>query len=381
MEKNILFCNIAWMKNYTGDYDDKPVNGGGYIEEEGTGGEIYNFLDNNGKCYGYVMVGGNGNMALQKYYKGVKSTDEYVDDILVVWVATNEKSKPKIVGWYKNARVYRSFQKTTSFTYQDVDLYYNIVAEAIDCYLLPEDNRTITIDRANEVGKGMGMGQSNIWYADSVYAKANIIPRVIQYIDTYNDGYSNFIYDDWDIEKEINDISVLKEFQNLFEEGLKEFNLGNYYDSLVYFKAAQMIDESIELLNKIGENLFFINQYDQAIELFNKVIKLEGETINSLLFLMGSYDRKSDMERTMEYANKLVTLTSNNPKEIEDIILAYEVLFNIYIYQYKFQLAEETISKLNNFLINNSDYSKDDINNTVNPMKDFLNKRTKNLVI
>ena len=74
MKKKILFCNVAWMKNYIGtSEDDRPINGGGYIDKEGTGGEVYNFLDDNGICHGFVMVGGN--MALENHFKDVKAKD------------------------------------------------------------------------------------------------------------------------------------------------------------------------------------------------------------------------------------------------------------------------------------------------------------------
>lgn len=196
MEKKILFCNIAWMKYYVGVTDeDQPINGGEYIKEVGKGGEVYNFLDDNGKCHGFVRVGGN--MALEKHFKGAKAKDDYVDDVLVVWVATNKNKQTRIVGWYKNARVYRKVHRTggalTFFFVPKISSYYNIEAKAIDCYLIPEEDRNFPIDRASEVGEGMGFGQSNIWYAESDFAKANIVPKVIEYIESYDGPYANFV--------------------------------------------------------------------------------------------------------------------------------------------------------------------------------------------
>ena len=37
----ILFCNIAWMKEYRGK--DTPLNGGSYVDETGDAHEKYNF--------------------------------------------------------------------------------------------------------------------------------------------------------------------------------------------------------------------------------------------------------------------------------------------------------------------------------------------------
>lgn len=41
----ILFCNIAWMKEYRGNEDGKdiPLNGGSYVDETGDAHEKYNF--------------------------------------------------------------------------------------------------------------------------------------------------------------------------------------------------------------------------------------------------------------------------------------------------------------------------------------------------
>ena len=195
MDKKIIFCNIAWMKYYEGIFDDdKPMNGGKYVDINKSGGECYNFQDFNGKCYGYFMM--YGNLALENHFKDVKSTDGYVDNVLVIWVATNSNQQTKIVGWYKNARVYRSFQEQTFFTNLAGSLYYNIVADSKDCFLIPEDKRTFPIGRAAQSGTGTGMGRSNIWYAESNFARTILIPKVLEYIENYKGSFENRIYSD-----------------------------------------------------------------------------------------------------------------------------------------------------------------------------------------
>ncbi|MCF6466037.1 hypothetical protein [Clostridium sp. Cult2] len=185
----VLFCNIAWMKYYLGTTEeDKPINAGSYIKENEDGGEIYNFQDYNGYCYGYVML--YGNMALEKHFEGVASNQSSVEDVLVIWVATNENSETRIVGWYKNATVFREEQYGRAFTNHHHDLYYRIKASAKDCYLLPEEQRTFPIERASAVGTGMGMGRSNIWYAESKFAQDILIPKVIDYIENYDGEYA-----------------------------------------------------------------------------------------------------------------------------------------------------------------------------------------------
>jgi len=151
---NIIFCNIAWMKNYTGvQEDDQPINGGSYIKEYGEGAEQFNFLDYNGKCYGFFMM--HGKIALEAHFENASKDQAYIDEVLVVWVATNENNETRIVGWYNNARLYREEQFQEAFTDEAYNLYFNVEASAKDCFLLPEEQRTFPIQRAAESGKGI----------------------------------------------------------------------------------------------------------------------------------------------------------------------------------------------------------------------------------
>lgn len=58
----ILFCNIAWMKEYRGNEDgnDIPVNGGSFVDETGDAHEKYNFTPVNieGKEGLYCLIKG-----------------------------------------------------------------------------------------------------------------------------------------------------------------------------------------------------------------------------------------------------------------------------------------------------------------------------------
>lgn len=378
MEKKIIFCNIAWMKNYSGTNNDPPMNGGQHIKDVGSGGEVYSFLDDNGKCHGFVRI--HGNIALEKHFKEAKAKDEYIDDVLVVWVATNKKKETRIVGWYKNARVYRSDKDLIFFANHKESSYYNVVADAKDCYLIPEDLRTFPIHRASEVGCGMGFGQSNIWYAESEFAKKNIVPKVIEYIEDYKGSYANFVYDLWDLEKEIEDIEFSNDFTKLYEEGVRNYNQKNFYDSIVYFKAAQRIDESTEMLAKLAESLFYALRYDKAISLFNKLIDIEGETINSLKFIMSSYDYIEDREKTIKYANKIISFPTDSYDDIEDKTLAYCVLFDIYIYKNKFKKAEKIMNDFEDYSKRIAKYYQEDISEITYKMKEVLGESQQDLI-
>lgn len=191
---NVLFCNTGWMKYYDDDPEDKLNYGGKYVQDNQDGGERKNFLEYNGKCYGYVAAGGD--LALEKHYKDVTSRQSSIKDVLVVWVAKKEKGQTRIVGWYKNATVYREQQFLEAFTDPNCNRIFQVEALAKDCYLLPEEERTFPIERAAQSGKGMGMGQANVWYAESSFAQTVIVPKVLEFIEGYKGKFANVILPD-----------------------------------------------------------------------------------------------------------------------------------------------------------------------------------------
>ena len=105
---------------------------------------------------------------IERYDKILRDFDE-VRDMTVVWVASDGKSS-KIVGWYEHATMYRFWQQFYDSLYcGDWRNSYNFVAEEKDCYLIDEKDRSFVVPRAPLAGKGKGMGQSQVWYADSEF--------------------------------------------------------------------------------------------------------------------------------------------------------------------------------------------------------------------
>jgi len=172
--KKLFFCNMAWMINYDGKEPDIMSGGGTYVDKHNNGAEIYNFSNINGFHYGYVAT--QGHQIRIERLKKVK--EEFVDNILVVWVAPKPNEGNKIIGWYDNARIYREHQHHDN-------LFYNIKANVEDSVLLPVKERMVDVPRARKAGKGKGMGQSNYWYADSVAAK-EYCSEVRKYINDYD---------------------------------------------------------------------------------------------------------------------------------------------------------------------------------------------------
>ncbi len=153
------------MKFYHGPKpgDEKPVGGGSYNVEK-TGYEAYNFLNISGKVYGYLHPHTKEpteiNLGrIEQGYSGDK-----IEQVLVIWFATNPIDKGQIVvGWYKNATIFRSPQNPTSLLHRE-NYSYNIKARAIDCVLLPISKRRFPVGHDIRGTKEGKPGQANAFY-------------------------------------------------------------------------------------------------------------------------------------------------------------------------------------------------------------------------
>ena len=170
MKTPILFCNIGWMERYQGQSAGDKISGSGsYVSERGMGHEICNFAIANGRAFGYVQPPG-AQINLERLH--ASPTAQVMEGVTVIWTATRPKPAggTTIVGWYNNATVYKRYQRhklTPELHRQNgLDGYWIDAAES-DVYLLPIDARTFDIPRQVQGG----MGQSNIWFADSAAAQ------------------------------------------------------------------------------------------------------------------------------------------------------------------------------------------------------------------
>lgn len=147
----ILFCKVGWSTSYNGNILDKPINGGAYNKNQ-IGHEIHNYKSFNGTYFGYVQSVGDS-IRIEKIGGTIK--DNFVNNILIVWVSTKKAGGQVIVGWYKNATVYRNHQNVPLDAMEERVLkdhnFFNIKSN--DVYLLPEDERVYAIK---------GFGQSNV---------------------------------------------------------------------------------------------------------------------------------------------------------------------------------------------------------------------------
>ena len=161
----IIFLRTAWMINYQGvTKTDIPNGAGSYVADNHDGGEVTNFFPIDGKYYGYARIRKGNNLRIERL--GAASSDQYVDNVTVVFIATNPNIGGQyIVGWYNNARLFRSIQHLPSNSKRKGHAGYLTITSKSKGTLLPIHLRKFEIPAD-------GPGQTNAWYV-SEYRNAN----------------------------------------------------------------------------------------------------------------------------------------------------------------------------------------------------------------
>jgi len=162
----IILCRTAWMKYYEGRANiDIPRSGAIYILTNKTGGEIYNFKNREGKCYGYFP--NIGSPALQNLEK--KYTGDHIDDVTVVFCATHPIERGmRVVGWYNNATLYNTWQNNKFST------NYHAETNFKNARLIPEDDRVFELPDT--------FGRNSLFYFSLHPEKQKLLTELTNYI-------------------------------------------------------------------------------------------------------------------------------------------------------------------------------------------------------
>lgn len=190
MDTNILFCNIAYMKYYDVDLvEEKPKHGGQYVTETGDAFEKFNFhICEDNKCRGFVETKYRDSYKTGRQPYSIRieninpqfKNNESANGITVIFCAHSDAHKKSvIVGWYRNATVFRNRQNINGRE-------YNLECDAQNACLLEEDERNFIVPRASN--SDFGFGQANVWYAKEEKAFA-YMQKVLNYIDNNKSKY------------------------------------------------------------------------------------------------------------------------------------------------------------------------------------------------
>ena len=309
----IIFCNVTYLRYYDGRVvgELKPKKGGRWVQENEDAHEKWNFLNMDGKCYGYVQ-GNSEQMHIEKLDKVYCQQDE-ANDITVVWCASNDENKTVVVGWYEHANVHRYLQSMPVTPVTGIERCYWFSTNAENAYLLPEKDRTFEIGRASRTGAGTGFGHQNYWYAESEYAKENVIPKVLEFIEKHRNNRINTLNDVFEQPEDLSPLSddELKYIEELEDEGNEKVYLPYAYR--IY--ANQPSADNAYAVAVTLRNLF---QYERAIPWYEKTLEMDPEDWETAGFLAYIYSQCGKYEKTIQMAEKLLTFGKASEADARD---------------------------------------------------------------
>ncbi|WMJ74100.1 DEAD/DEAH box helicase family protein [Cytophagaceae bacterium ABcell3] len=164
--KKVLFCRVGWCKYYD-DIKDKgkrPIGGGSYNKDE-VGHEVYSFKPEKGILFGYVQPSmqsfSRRELNLERISVNLNDKN-LIEDVLVIFFATSIRQGAQVVvGWYKDASVYRKYQKPKNQNNRNGFTYNLVTSEENGVLLNGYDRKWKISDPQSKQGRP---GTSNVFY-------------------------------------------------------------------------------------------------------------------------------------------------------------------------------------------------------------------------
>lgn len=172
-DNKILFANVTYMEKYIGE-ENNTYTGGSFVKKYGFGYEDRNFLNVNGYCYGFVQ---SNNLKINLKRLNPLCETDTLENVTVIFTAAGPNGRT-IIGYYRNAIVYKNMQPSLdqSDKYKDGGYYFKCKYE--DAYLISERDRIFKFPKR----KKDNFGQYNVWYADNDGAQ-DIVLSALKFID------------------------------------------------------------------------------------------------------------------------------------------------------------------------------------------------------
>lgn len=284
----VIFCKIGWMKEYRGIWEEDNISFNGRLRAKNHDCmEQFNFIQKNEYCYGCVPVNYNdeeyGELHIE-YLEDAGAGEEKADSVLLVWVSPgpDEGDEIKIVGWYKNAVVFRHRQNNGLAVF---DTY----ARASDCILLPLEKREFIVNCFHE---------KDIWFSKD-FDNRKILEDALDYISSYDSGRLNTVIDSCDLER-VPEVELYPVDDNAEMVG-KLYDEGKYLEALKFCNAAlkQGIGDA-DIYNLKGLILYELYQYDEALKCYKKSLTLYPEFYEIYYNRALIYEEMKDYEKALE---------------------------------------------------------------------------------
>ena len=165
------------MRRYAGPEPD--LFGAGSDSTKGYDWEAYNFSPFGGQVYGYCSASRQRTINVDRL--GGNQTAAH--GVTVAWIAPHPSGGQCVVGWYRNATVFRELQPSPEGRHclgsDGSPVQFNLTAAATDAVLLEPDTRSFEVPRA----RGF-MGQANVSYLEAPEAEP-MRERLLEYIGSF----------------------------------------------------------------------------------------------------------------------------------------------------------------------------------------------------
>lgn len=278
---HLVFINIGWMVNYAGPSPADPTLGNfGHLKTHSVGHEAWNFKLLRGKAYGYVPRSARIRLERLGGAKGASS----LSGITVVWIARNPRDKRTyIVGWYKNATVYRNEDAIKKRRSPEFDVYYQIEAPADGVTLLHPDARVFPIPTTKEKGN---LGQNPVWYGKD---------------DAFRESVHDYIFDD-----RLPVVPRRRTLRQQDPELRRKVERAAIEHATRYFSSAQGGSRSVASVESLG-----LGWDLEATAYDDSVLKIEVKGISSNTILAeltpNEYSKMTSTEHRKDYVVYIVT--------------------------------------------------------------------------
>ncbi|MGL4737959.1 MAG: tetratricopeptide repeat protein [Cellulosilyticaceae bacterium] len=295
----IVFVTTDWMKYYVGEGD----------EERAVPACGYNFQNVNGFYYGYGQ--GLDEIAIEQI-EGVTSEDQQVDDVTVVWLAPNKDDQTYIVGWYKNATIYRHSKSELTLDSERMERTYSIVAPAEKAILLPMEERRFAVE---DVEPPIMMTMDR--------AKAS---ELAAYIHNYAGDQMNVVLTQKHLEGVL---SINMDYERYFHKA-DEFLAKDAYAKAIRCFNKAIAEEPEETLGYEckASILLSLKMYDQARALYEKVIALDPDNDLAHYCLGLLHGLAKDYDKSEAYYNEYLTRRPQDAHALAERALVYFIQGN-----------------------------------------------------
>ena len=367
----ILFCNIAWMKSYKGiNEDDAPSYGGEHSRKSKEGTEGVNFRDYNGKCYGFFEL--KGSINLEKYFEEATAEQASVEKVLVIWVAANQKSETKIVGWYTDATLFREVQAIESYFFPEFSRYYRIEALSKNCHLLSESDRDYPVDLNGLAQFAAKIQHSNAWYYDDTKQEATGLPQLREYIEENQGSFlQTYLSEELLDERLPESDKDHRGYQELLDKGRELYDNWETLKALKYFNTARAVSETTEVLWEIYYCLFELIRLDRAKVGMDRIVEMEGPDKDTVRQYIGIYDALGNREKTLEYCENYMQYEPQSSEDKEVLVGISNVMFSIYYTRKDRKNAEASLKRAMKYTSDNKTLS------IMNKSMEFLNSASR----